>query len=45
MCFNDPTTRAFVVFDHRVYDLGQLTMPKYRSGRGFIVYEDLGGNL
>ena len=27
------------------YDVEQLTMPKYKSGRGFIVYEDLGGNL
>lgn len=46
MCFNDPTTQTFVVFDHGVfYDVEQLTMPKYKSGRGFIVYEDLGGNL
>ena len=46
LCFNDPTTQTFVVFDHGFfYDVEQLPMPKYRSGRGFIVYEDLSGNL
>ncbi|MDB4682472.1 hypothetical protein OAE89_00230 [Crocinitomicaceae bacterium] len=46
MCFNDPTTQTFVVFDNGMfYDVEQLTMPKYKSGRNFIVYEDLGGNL
>ncbi len=46
MCFNDPTTQTFVVFDNGTfYDLEQLPMPKYKAGRGFVVYEDLGGNL
>lgn len=46
MCFNDPTTQTFVVFDRGVfYDLEQFHMQKYKSGRGFIVYEDMGGDL
>jgi len=46
LCFNDPTTQTFVVFDQGFfYDVEQLPMPKYKAGRGFIVYEDLSGNL
>ena len=46
VCFNDPTTQTFVVFDKgEFYDLEQLPMVKYKAGRGFVVYEDLGGNL
>lgn len=46
MCFNDPTTQTFVVFDKGVfYDIEQLPMVKYKAGRGFVVYEDNSGNL
>jgi hypothetical protein len=35
-----------VVFDHGLfYDVEQLPMTKYKSGRGFVVYEDMSGNL
>ncbi|TNF50087.1 MAG: hypothetical protein EP305_01190 [Bacteroidetes bacterium] len=46
VCFNDPTTRTFAVFDKGQFlDVEQFWIKKYKAGRGFIVYEDLGGNL
>jgi len=46
VCFNDPTTRTFAVFDKGEFlDVEQFWVKKYKAGRGFIVYEDLGGNL
>ncbi len=46
LCFNDPTTQTFAVFDKgQFYDIEQLPMVRYESGRGFVVYEDNSGNL
>lgn len=46
LCFNDPTTRTFVAFQNGQFiDVEQQYMRKYMAGRGFIVYEDLNGNL
>lgn len=46
LCLNDPTTRTFAVFEHGEFlDVEQFYMNKYKAGRGFVVYEDLNGNL
>lgn len=46
LCLNDPTTRTFAVFENGEFlDVEQFFVKKYKSGRGFIVYEDLNGNL
>lgn len=46
VAFNDPTTRTFAVFDKGAFvDVEQQWVRKYRSGRGFIVYEDVNNNL
>lgn len=46
LCFNDPTTRTFALFENGQFlDVEQFYMKKYKSGRGFLVYEDLNGNL
>jgi len=46
LAFNDPTTRTFTVFDKGEFiDAEPFYMAKYKAGRGFIVYEDLNGNL
>ena len=46
LTFNDPTTRTFAVFDKgEILDVESFYMNKYKAGRGFIVYEDLNGNL
>lgn len=46
ICFNDPTTRTFAIFENGEFlDVEQFYMKKYRAGRGFIVYEDLNSNL
>jgi hypothetical protein len=46
LCFNDPTQRSFAIFENGQFlDVEQNFMGKYKSGRGFIVYEDLNGNL
>ena len=43
---NDPTNRTFSVFDKGEFiDVESFFMGKYRAGRGFVVYEDLNGNL
>ncbi len=43
---NDPTSRTFMVFDKGVFvDVESFFMGKYKAGRGFVVYEDLNGNL
>lgn len=45
-CYNDPYNQTFVVFqDGKFTDAEQLHVKKYKSGRGFIVYEDINGNL
>jgi len=46
LCFNDPTQRSFALFENgNFYDMETQYMKKYKAGRGFIVYEDLNGNL
>jgi hypothetical protein len=46
LCLNDPTTRTFAVFENGEFlDVEQFYMRNYKAGRGFIVYEDLNGNL
>lgn len=46
IAFNDPTTRTFALFDKGEFlDVETFYMNKYKAGRGFIVYEDLNGNL
>jgi len=46
LCLNDPTTRTFAVFENGEFlDVEQFYVKKYQAGRGFIVYEDLNGNL
>ena len=45
-CFNDPYNQAFVVFENGKFtDVEQLHVKKFKSGRGFVVYEDINGNL
>jgi hypothetical protein len=45
-CFNDPYNQTFVIFENGKFtDAEQLHVKKYKSGRGFIVYEDINGNL
>lgn len=45
-CFNDPFNQSFVVFENGKFtDVEQLHVKKYKSGRGFVVYEDINGNL
>ena len=44
--YNDPLTRTFTIFDKGEFlDVESFYMAKYKAGRGFIVYEDLNGNL
>jgi hypothetical protein len=46
LCFNDPYTQTFIAFDKgKFVEVESLPIKKYKSGRGFIVYEDLNGNL
>ena len=46
ICFNDPTTRTFAVFENGNFvDIESFWIKKYKAGRGFIAYEDLNGNM
>jgi hypothetical protein len=46
ICLNDPTTRTFAIFENGEFlDVEKFYMGKYKAGRGFVVYEDLNGNL
>lgn len=46
VAFNDPNTRTFAVFDQgRFVDVEDQFVKSYKAGRGFAVYEDVGGNL
>jgi hypothetical protein len=46
LCFNDPTTRTFAVFEQGNFvDVEAFWVKKYKAGRGFIAFEDLNGNL
>jgi hypothetical protein len=46
VCFNDPNTRTFAVFDKGAFtDVEQQFLTKYKAGRGFVVFEDPNTNL
>ncbi len=45
-CFKDPYTQSFMMFDKgEFYEIESSPIKSYKAGRGFIVYEDLNGNL
>jgi len=44
--FKDPYSQTFIVFDKGEFiEVESLPIKKYKAGRGFIIYEDLNGNL
>jgi hypothetical protein len=46
LAFNDPETRTFTVFqDGEFLDVEDMYATKMKAGRGFVVYEDIQGNL
>ena len=46
LAFNDPNTRTFTVFqDGEFLDVEDMYATKMKAGRGFVVYEDIQGNL
>ena len=46
VCFNDPTTRTFAIFEGgKFLDVEKFYMKNYKAGRGLIAYEDLNSNL
>jgi len=46
LCFNDAINKTFAVFDKGTFlDIEGMYVKNYKAGRGFIVYEDLTGNL
>lgn len=46
LSFNNTINKSFSVFDKgEIYDVETAYMKKYKSGRGFVVYEDQIGNL
>jgi hypothetical protein len=46
VAFNDPNTRTFAVFDKGQFiDIEDQWVKKYKAGRGFVVYEDIAGNV
>lgn len=46
LAFNDPSTRTFAVFENGEFlDVEGQQVAKVKPGRGFIVYEDVQGNL
>ncbi len=46
LSFNDPTMRSFAVFDKgTLIDVEPQFVRKHQAGRGFVVYEDVNGNL
>lgn len=46
VAFNDPTQKSFAVFQNGEFvDLEQMYVKNYKSGRDFVVYEDLNSNL
>ncbi|MEN9304507.1 MAG: hypothetical protein RL264_2936 [Bacteroidota bacterium] len=45
-CFKDPYSQTFYVFDKGEFlQVDNLPIKKYKAGRGFVVYEDMNGNL
>ena len=46
LCFNDAINKTFAVFEKGTFmDVEGMYVKNYKAGRGFIVYEDLAGNL
>jgi hypothetical protein len=46
VAFNDPATRTFAIFeDGQFMDVEQVFVNKYKVGRGYLIYEDIQGNL
>lgn len=46
VAFNDPSHRSFAIFENGEFlDVESQFVNKYKSGRGFIVYEDINSNL
>lgn len=46
IAFNDPTSRTFAVFEDGAFlDVEDRLVSKYKVGRGFVIYEDVQGNL
>ena len=46
VAFNDPATRTFAIFENGEFmDVESIFVSKYKVGRGFVVYEDVQGNL
>ena len=46
LAFNDPSTRTFAIFENGEFmDVESVFVPKFKVGRGFVVYEDVQGNL
>ncbi len=46
LAFNDPSTRTFAIFENGEFmDVENIFVPKFKVGRGFVVYEDVQGNL
>lgn len=46
LAFNDPNSRTFAIFEGGEFkDVEEIWVNKYVSGRGFLVYEDVQGNL
>ena len=44
--FKDPYTQSFYVFDKGNFvEVESFPIKKYKAGRGFVVYEDMNGNL
>lgn len=46
LCFKDPYTQSFLAFDKGEFvQIEPMPIKKYVAGRGFVVYEDMNGNL
>ncbi|MBU2018512.1 MAG: hypothetical protein KJ941_02595 [Bacteroidetes bacterium] len=46
VAWNDPNTRTFAVFEKGlITDVEDFYAKSFKAGRGFVVYEDLNGNL
>jgi hypothetical protein len=45
-CFNDPYSQTFVVFQDGIFtDVESMPAKNFKSGRGFVTYQDINGNL
>ena len=45
-CFNDPYSQTFVVFQDGIFtEVESMLAQNFKSGRGFVTYQDINGNL